>query len=164
MKRLIAWIFILLVDVGFIAWGGMAAIWPEHLAGPGGVPIVTAGFEGYTHSSWSELAGAAPMTANYIEVVFRMYGIFNVIFGLLSGAIAITAFRLGERWAWWAILVGNTLALASAMRYDWIVNAIGPFEVTEYVGLVGTWIALAVTAPVFLESRRNRPVQLGANG
>jgi len=35
----------------------------------------------------------------------------------------------------------------SAMTYDWIVNAIGPFELTEYLGLVIVWGALAATAP-----------------
>ena len=33
------------------------------------------------------------------------------------------------------------------MTYDWTVNAIGPFELTEYLGLALVWGALAVTAP-----------------
>ena len=55
--------------------------------------------------------GTSPMTAEYIVVLFRMYGVFNVVFGLMAIAIAVTAFRRGERWAWWALLVGNTIAL-----------------------------------------------------
>ena len=82
-----------------------------------------------------------------------MYGIYGVAFGLMAIAIAVTAFRRGERWAWWALLVGNTIALVSAMRYDWIVNAIGPFELTEYLGLALVYGALAVTAP-FLAAQR----------
>ena len=31
MKRKIAWILILIVDVACIAWGAMAAVWPDHL-------------------------------------------------------------------------------------------------------------------------------------
>ena len=50
-------------------------------------------------------------------------------------------------WAWWALLGDSTLALVSAMAYDRIVNAIGPFELTEYLGLALIWGALAVTAP-----------------
>ena len=49
--------------------------------------------------------------------------------------------------SWWALLVGNTIAFASAMTYDRIVNAIGPFELTEYLGLAIVWGALAVTVP-----------------
>jgi hypothetical protein len=76
-----------------------------------------------------------------------MYGVFNVVFGLMAIAITVTAFRRGEHWAWWALLVGNTVALVSAMTYDKLVNAIGPFELTEYLGLALVWGALAVTAP-----------------
>jgi hypothetical protein len=149
MKRLqgVAWILILIVDVGYIAWGAAAAASPDRLLGPGGKAILPAGYEGYSGGSWSELAGASPLITGYMTVLFRMYGAYNVLFGLLTSAIAITAFRRGERWAWWALLIGNTVALVSAMTYDRTVNAIGPFELTEYLGLAVVWVALAVTAP-----------------
>ena len=71
----------------------------------------------------------------------------------LGSAIAVTAFRRGETWAWWALLVANSVALISAMRYDKTVNAIGPFEVTEYLGLALVWGALLVTVPLGAWSR-----------
>ena len=149
MKRLqrVAWILILIVDVGYIAWGAGAAASPNHLLGPGGKAILPAGYEGYSGGSWSELEGASPLVAEYMAVLYRMYGIYNVLFGLLGSVIAVTAFRRGERWAWWTLLVGNTVALASAMTYDKTVHAIGPFELTEYLGLALVWGALAATAP-----------------
>jgi hypothetical protein len=153
--RRFAWVAILIVDAGFVAWGAMAALAPEHLLGPRSVPILSAGYEGFTRSSWAALAGASPMAAAFMTVLFRMYGAFNVAFGLMASAIAVTAFRRGDGWAWWALLVGNTIALVSAMTYDWTVNAIGPFEVSEYLGLVMTYGALAVTAP-FLAAGRSR--------
>ena len=72
---------------------------------------------------------------HYIGVLFRMYGVFNVAFGLMAIATTVTAFRRGDGWAWWALLVGNTIALVSAMTYDRTVNAIGPFELSKYLGL-----------------------------
>jgi hypothetical protein len=146
-RRRVAWILMLVVEAGLVAWGAMAAALPDHLLGPGGTPILAAGYEGFTKGSWSELATTAPKTAEYIEVLFRMYGVFNVAFGLMAGAIAVTAFRRGDGWAWWALLVGNTITLVSAMTYDWTVNAIGPFELSEYLGLAAVYGALAVTAP-----------------
>jgi hypothetical protein len=146
MKRRVASILILVVDVGFVAWGAMAALFPDHLIGPGGTPIMTAGYEGFSRGSWTELGRTSPMTAKYIELLFRTYGAFNVAFGLTACAIAVTAFRRGDRWAWWGLLVGNTIALLSAMRYDWTVNAIGPFELSEYLGLAMTYVALGLTA------------------
>jgi hypothetical protein len=93
------------------------------------------------------------MTAAFMTVIFRVYGAYNVAFGLLGTFVAVTAFRRGERWAWWAVLVGNTITLVSAMIYDLTMRAVGPFEMTEYLGLAMVWGALAVTAP-FLAARR----------
>src|SRR5215471_9089423 len=152
-RRKIALILILIVDVAYIAWGGMAAVTPVGRLGPGGKAILPAGYEGYTGGSWSELLHTSPMAANYMIVLFRMYGIYNVVFGLMASVIAVTAFRRGDRWAWWALLVGNTIALVSAMSYDWSVNAVGPFELTEYIGLATVWAALAVTAPFLAAGR-----------
>lgn len=145
--RNVAWILILVVDVGYIAWGAGAALAPDHLLGPGGKAILPAGYEGYAGGSWSELAGSSPLIAGYMAVLYRMYGIYNVLFGLMGSAIAVTAFRRSESWAWWTLLIGNTVALVSAITYDRMVNAIGPFELTEYLGLAIVWAALAVTAP-----------------
>jgi hypothetical protein len=156
-KRHVPSILILIVDAGLVVWGLMAAAWPDLLPGPNGSPILTAGYEGFTKGSWSELADTSPMTARYIGVLFRMYGIYGVAFGLMASAIAVTAFRRGDGWAWWALLVGNTITLVSAMTYDWTVNAIGPFELTEYLGLVLVYGSLAVTVPVLV---KRRPVRL----
>lgn len=143
-RRRIAIVLILIVDLGFAAWGAMAAALPDRLSGPGGKPILPAGYEGFTGRPFSELP---PGAGDYMEVLFRTYGMFNLIFGLLTIAIAITAFRRGERWSWWTLLIGNVLASVSAMTYDKTVNAIGPFEVSEYLGLALVIVALALTAP-----------------
>lgn len=154
--RSIAWIVILIADAGFVIWGAMAATLPDYLAGPGGVPILISGYEGFTKGSWTELLVTSPATAKYIAVLFRLYGVFCVVFGLMAIAIAVTAFRRGERWAWWALLVGNTIAYVSAMTYDQVVNAIGPFELTEYLGLALIYAALAIAAS-FPIARSSRP-------
>jgi len=142
-----AWIAILVVEVGFLLWGAMAALLPEHLLGPGSTPILIAGYEGFTKGSWSELVQTSPRIAEYITLLFRVYGAFNVAFSLPAIALTVSAFRRGDRWAWWALLLGNTIALGAAMTYDRIVNAIGPFEMAEYVGLIAVYGALAITAP-----------------
>ncbi len=146
-SRRVAWVLILIVDLGFVVWGAMAAASPEHLLGPGGKAILPAGYEGFSAASWPALARTSPTTAAYMVVLYRMYGIYNVAFGLMASAITVWAYRRGERWAWWALLAGNTITLVSAMTYDRTVNAIGPFELSEYLGLVLVWGALVVTTP-----------------
>src|SRR5215468_6531713 len=124
--------------------------------GPGGAPILPAGSEGYSGRSWHQLVAMSPQTAGYITLVFRMYGIYIVGFGLLAVTIAATAFRRGDRWAWWALLAGNTIAFVSAMTYDRIVGAIGPFEWSEYLGLAVIYGSLAVTFPALTGARAVR--------
>lgn len=143
-RRQIAWILILIVDAGYILWGAGAAGWPDHLLGPAGNAILPAGYEGYSGAAWSQLAATS---AGYMRVLYRLYGVYCVLFGFMGSAITLTAFRRGERWAWWTLLVGNTVALGAAITYDRSVNAIGPFELTEYLGLLLVWGALAITAP-----------------
>jgi hypothetical protein len=148
----VAAIVVFVVDASYALWGAMAAALPDLLPGPRGMPILRAGYEGFTGSSWAELAAASPLTAGYMEILFRVYGMHCLAFGLLASAIALTAFRRGEAWAWWALFVGNSIAFASAMTYDWIANAIGPFELSEYLGILLAYAALFLTAP-FLAPR-----------
>ena len=152
-RRHVAWILILVADAGLAAWGAMAAALPNLLPGPGGAPILTVGYERFSSGSWSELADTSPKAVEFMTVLFRLYGAYIVAFGLLAIAVTATAFRRGDRWAWWALLVGNTIAYGAAMRYDWIVNAIGPFELSEYLGLAVVYGALGITAPFLAAGR-----------
>ena len=142
--RRFAWIAIVVADAGLAAWGLMAAVAPQCLPGPGGAPIVSAGYEGFTGGSWSALD---PATAAFITLVFRLFGTLCMTLGLMAVIVAATAFRRGERWAWWTLLAGNTLAYGAPMTYDRLVHAIGPFEMAEYLGLGLVYVALLVTAP-----------------
>lgn len=153
-----AWLLILIADVGLLAWGAMAALAPERLLGPGSTPILAAGYEGFTGDSWSTIADTS--TADFITLLFRMFGVGNVEFALMAIAISATAFRRGDGWAWWALLVGNTIAYGAPMTYDRLVDAIGPFEALEYVGIALVYVALAVTAPFLAVRRPGRSVDL----
>jgi hypothetical protein len=148
-KRKFALVLILITQAGMLLWGAMAALLPGQLLGPGGTPILEAEYAGFTGSTWSALTASSPATADFITVIFRMYGIFNVVFGLTTIAISLTAFRNGERWAWWTLLISNTIAVGSAIIFDRVVNAIGIFEMLEYLGLAIVYIGLAITAFIF---------------
>lgn len=158
--RRVAWLVIVVADVGLLVWAAMAAIAPEWLLGPGSTPILPAGYEGFTGGLWQALDLAAPRATEYVTLLFRMYGLYGVAFSLIAIAVAANAFRRGERWAWWSLLVGNTITFVGAMAYDQIVRAVGPFELTEYLGLAAIYASLAVTAP-FGFARRLRSTRDG---
>ncbi len=145
--RRYAWLAIVVADAGLLAWAVMAAAAPGLLIGPHSTPILPAGYEGFTGASWQALAAASPRTTEYLTLLFRMFGLYGVAFSLLAIAIAATAYRRFEPWAWWALLVGNTIAFVGAMTYDQIARAVGPFELSEYLGLAAIYGFLALTAP-----------------
>ena len=162
--RPFAWIGMVAADVGLLAWAAMAAVTPERLLGPGSMPILPAGFQGFTGVSWQDLVATTPRTAEYATLLFRMYGLYGAAFSLLAIAVGATAFRRGERWAWWGLLVGNALTYVGAMAYDQIVRAVGPFELTEYLALAVVITALAVTAPTtFRRHPQSTEVSAGAS-
>ncbi len=142
-----AWIVIVAADIGLLAWGAMAALAPDRLLGPRSTSILVAGYEGFTGYSWQALTAATPNAAEYTTLLFRMFGIYIVAFSLLAIAIAANSFRDGDRWAWWALLVGNVIAFLAPMAYDQIVRAVGPFELSEYLGLAAILGSLAVKSP-----------------
>ena len=49
----------------------------------------------------------------YTTLLLRMFGIYGVAFSLLAIASRPRAFSRGERWAWWALPVGNTIAFGA---------------------------------------------------
>ena len=147
LLRRYAWLLIIVADAGWLVWGLMAALAPEHLPGPFSGSIVVDGYQGFTGGSWAELATSSPRTAGFVLMVFRMFGAVGVAFSGLAIVIAAKPFRRGEPWAWWALLIGNTIAFGVPMAYDRIVGAIGPFEMLEYVGIALIYAAMAVTVP-----------------
>ena len=151
--RRVAWAAIVVADVGLLAWAAMAALAPQLLMGPGSAPILPAGYEGFTGASWQALADASAKAPEYVTLVFRMYGFYGVAFSIVAIAVAANGFRRNERWAWWALLVGNTITYVGAMAYDQIVRAVGPFELAEYLGLAVIYASLAVTAPTVFRNR-----------
>jgi len=146
-RHQIAVVAMLVADLGLLAWGAMAALAPERLPGPQLAPILPAGYEGFTRQSWQDLVATSPRAAEFTTMLFRMFGAYIVAFCIMAIGVAAGPFRRGEPWAWWALLVGNTIAFLVPMTYDWIVDAIGPFEMTEYLGIGVIYAALALTAP-----------------
>jgi hypothetical protein len=107
--------------------------------------MLVPGYEQYTGLSWAALTQDAPEIASFLLLVFRLVGALNVAAALPLIAIALTAFRAQQRWAWWTLLVGNTVALGAPMTYDQLTGAIGVFEVGEWVVLGAVYAALAFT-------------------
>jgi hypothetical protein len=75
-----------------------------------------------------------------------MVGGLHVALGITLIAIIVGPFRRGDRWAWFAVLIGNVLGFGVPMTYDQITGAIGFFEILEFVAIAAVLLALALSA------------------
>lgn len=116
-------------------------------------------------ANWAELVTELPDTATAIAGYNRVTAVFGLAYGLTYVTVVCTAYRRGERWAWFvawtypAALVGF-VAVATAHRgwsgneESWAVPAIAAL-----IGLI--LLGLLLPVRVFLRSNSQR---LGSTG
>ena len=61
--------------------------------------------QGITGMTWQELGTESPQVANLIDYLVRLGGAHLLVVGVLSTLVSLTAFRQGERWAWYAMWI-----------------------------------------------------------
>lgn len=72
--------------------------------------INSQGYESFTGQSWSAFVSTSPKTADLLLLTAgRMFGVHILIITVLLFGITLTSFRSGERWSWYALLIGDTL-------------------------------------------------------
>lgn len=103
-----AWTLLVVVSALFIP----IAI-GDVILGAGGDPVTTESVAGIP---WGELQASDPAVANLVDLHARVVGAGLLAFLLLSLAVALTAYRRGERWAWyglwtWPLVLGLIIVL-----------------------------------------------------
>lgn len=93
--------WIVFVALGLvIALFGLGDITTGGATFDGGEAPTVLGISGMT---WQQLSGTSPNAASMIDYLVRAGGVNLFLLGLLSMVVAATAFRRGERWAWFAM-------------------------------------------------------------
>ncbi|MDX1534182.1 MAG: hypothetical protein R3291_01000, partial [Thermoplasmata archaeon] len=102
----LGWIILLIVSVIFALFGLGDII--------GATSVDPAIVEGITGLTPEELGAISPEALHLANYMTRALGGALLIVGLLAAAVAWTAFRRGERWAWYALL---TLPLLNVLIF-----------------------------------------------
>jgi hypothetical protein len=92
-----AWIALIVVGVIFGLFG-----LSDVILGMDADPAIA---ESITGVPWEDLQASDPQVANLIDMYVRSLGVGLLVVSILSLAITFTAFRRGERWAWYALWV-----------------------------------------------------------
>lgn len=95
-----AWLFLLAVGLIAVAVGILYLLVPEPWL------LDRKANERLLGMSFEELIRQVPTLPAYLVVVYRFFGLYLMGFGLMTTGVTLTAFRRGERWAWWLLLLG----------------------------------------------------------
>ncbi len=98
-------------------------------------------FQSFTGHQWSDFKALNPQVASYIAIASFDFGIALLALGISALFITLFAYRKGEKWAWYILLIANTIGWGGAfsanlLTGDMIVVTICiVFLVIAYVGL-----------------------------
>jgi len=122
-------------------------------------------FQGFTGTTWENLQASDPNVANLIDYQVRAGGRDFLIVGILASTVALTGFRRGERWAWYAMWIWPLwtalaiLQLSTAPRLPGYGTPV-PI-ISGSVILIISALALAVSYRTFFVRRKPESVQTG---
>ena len=88
---------LLIITILGLIYALLAAIMPQF--------FVARAFQSYAQQSWASFSEAHAHAASYVLILKRMVGVAG--FGLSLGGIFIlmTAYKKGQRWAWFCMLI-----------------------------------------------------------
>jgi uncharacterized membrane protein YqjE len=109
-----AWV-LLFVTGSVLLFGGLVQLVADRPIASGLSGIVPANLG----VSWDSLEARSPGTAMSILSFQRMLALFIIAFSLMDLSVVLTAYRRGQRWAWFAmwlnlVVLGGTAVLATA--------------------------------------------------
>ena len=86
----------------------------------------------YTSVTVEQLRAHSPALFAWIGMVFRSWGAFAIGMGILVIGISVSAYRHGERWAWWSLAVAGlttfgiflSVNLALGSDFRWVIAAL----------------------------------------
>jgi hypothetical protein len=102
-----AWVILLLVGLLWLLVGFVAVFSPEG--------IFEADAQAVTKMPWSELKASSPTAANFVIFVYGQMGLLKISWSLFILAITLTGFRMGEKWAWYIMLLAPILLVSDAV-------------------------------------------------
>ena len=112
-----------ITTIGLVAYGIMTILTPD---------VLSAGFYTFTNQEWILFNTGSNVIADYIILLWRLIGIFNLMAGLTLTLIVWRWLEAGNKWSWITLFTGTVLAYLGPMITDLTVQSIQIFEVFEF--------------------------------
>lgn len=151
-----AWVLLLVVSAASLAVGI-----GDFVLQQGGD---TAMVESVAGMSWPELQASTPRLAGLIDLLARVLGAWLIGFSLLGIAVSATAFRRGERWAWyamWSLPLVMAMVFVAFLAADRVAGAPVPPGLLSAPALV-VISCVGLLLPIRVFFGRRPPAALGS--
>jgi len=102
-----AWVILLAVGLLWLVVGIVAVFQPEG--------IFEADAQAVTNIPWTDLKTTSPDASNFVIFVYGQMGLLKISWSLFILAITLTGFRMGEKWAWYMMLLAPILLVSDAV-------------------------------------------------
>ena len=77
----------------------------------------------FTGLTPDQLKSLDPRLFTWIGMVFRSWGVFAIGLGIMIVCLAGTAYRSGERWAWWTLAIGGLTTFTGFLFVNFALNS-----------------------------------------
>jgi len=77
----------------------------------------------FTGMTVEQLRTQSPALFTWIGLVFRSWGAFAVGLGVLLTGIAVSAYRRGERWAWWTVALAGLSTFTIFLKVNFVLGS-----------------------------------------
>ncbi|UCC20591.1 MAG: hypothetical protein JSV62_04705 [Promethearchaeota archaeon] len=104
----------------------------------------------YTGQTYQEYLVSDPRFAEMYIITKKLIGVMLLIIGLLILEINQQAYRKGERWAWFALLLAGGLAWGTFIVYKIVIGYIGLSMITFAIGATLVVVGIALPAKEIL--------------
>lgn len=102
----VSWVLFLILSLPFLIFGISALLFGLSLSDfPVGVPGGPDAVRNLTGMTWDQTMSSNPAAVTLLRGVSRVAGLGLLGFAFFVIAISSTAFRKGQRWSWFALLV-----------------------------------------------------------
>ncbi len=106
-------------------------------------------FQSVMGQPWADFVMSNAKLGTFLSMLIQLIGVQVIVIGIVSIAITLMAYRRGEKWSWYILLVGNTLGFGSGLVWEAATDVIQTLVMFAIMLLVA-YVGLANSAKAIL--------------
>jgi hypothetical protein len=110
-------------------------------------------FEVYTTTTYAEYLASDPIYAQMYIITKKLIGFIFLASGIFVYFITQKSYRKGEKWAWYALLIGGSIPWATFIGYKIFIGYYGGSMFIFVIGAVLLVLGLAFPAKEILSKK-----------